>query len=112
MNFAINTILTILLAVIPSFATTESLNTFYKLLLATSGIYGASVALLQVSLYGVAGSSAANTSSFMVGIGFSAMSVNLLRILLLVVEPDIVTGAYIFFGITAFLNLISTVVAY
>ena len=85
---------------------------FYIFLLIISGIYGASVALLQVTLYGVAGSSAVNTSAFMVGIGLSAMIVNLLRILLLVIEPNTVVGAYIFFGITAIFNLISTFVAY
>ena len=57
--------------------------------MAISGLYGSSVALLQVTLYGLAAFSPDTTSAFMVGIGLSAMIVNLLRILLLAVEPDI-----------------------
>ena len=87
-TFALNTLITIALVLIPYYASNDNRNALYICLLLLSGLYGSSVALLQVTLYGIAGFSAATTSAFMVGIGLSAMIVNLLRILLLAVEPD------------------------
>ena len=80
-TFAVNTVCTILLVIIPSSVTNIELS--YNLALLIAGIYGSSVALLQVTLYGVAGPHPEFTISFMVGIGISSLAVNVLRIILM-----------------------------
>ena len=54
-TFAINAVLTLLLVVLPSLATEETRGMYYALTMATAVLYGTSVALLQVTLYGIAG---------------------------------------------------------
>ena len=104
---ALNTILTCLLVIVPDAFRNGDENTIavsYSFVLILAGLFGFSVAFLQVTLYGVSGPSAEHTAAFMVGIGASGIIINLLRILLLLIIPSSVTQAYIIFSIsTAFL---------
>lgn len=112
-TFAINTVCTLLLVIIPSTVTNIELS--YNLALLIAGIYGSSVALLQVTLYGVAGPHPEFTISFMVGIGISSLAVNLLRIILMVligVDEKLTIQAYVFFVISVFFLALCTLVSY
>ena len=94
-TFAFNTIITCLLVLVPNFI--KSTNLSYTLVLFLSGLFGFSVAFLQVTLYGVSGPSAQHTAAFMVGIGASGIIVNFLRILLILTVNNNVIEAYIIF---------------
>ena len=75
-------------------------------------IYGSSIALLQVTLYGVAGPKPELTNAFMVANGLSSLSVNLLRIFMLAFIPDKETGAKIFFGFSVSFLTLCTIVSF
>ena len=112
-TFAVNTVCTILLAIIPSLVTDIELS--YNLALLIAAMYGSSVALLQVTLYGVAGPHPEFTISFMVGIGISSFSVNILRIVLMVligVGSRLTVQAYVFFVISTLFLALCTLVSY
>lgn len=106
-TFGFNAMLTILLILVPLVMANKSAHTTavsYALVLTLGGLYGFSVAFLQVTLYGLAGPNPLYTSAFMVGIGLSGIIVNSVRILLLFIIPDKTIQAYIFFGLaTVFL---------
>ena len=105
MTFCINTMITAMIGYVPHMFNTE---TGYVMVLAISVVYGMSLALLQLTLYGIAGPSPALTTAFMVGNGLSSLLVNCLRIFVLIFISDLAHGATIFFGIsTAFLAFCS-----
>ena len=66
-----------------------------------SGVYGCSVALLQLTLYGTAGASAKLSAALMVGNGLSSILINLLRIFVLIFIEEVNIGCIFYFVITA-----------
>ena len=110
---ALNTLCTSLIVIIPFFSkVTPNLDVLYNLLLTVCAIYGASIAMLQVTLYGVAGPVPELTVAFMVGLGLSSFLTNLLRIALhvLINDPDV--EAVIFFGICTLFMSVCTYLSY
>ena len=84
-TLAINTLCTALIVILPQLGDPtdkDHMDLVYLLTVIVMCIYGASVALLQVTCYGVAGPMPEITTAFMVGIGLSGLSVNGLRIIL------------------------------
>jgi len=107
-TFVLNGFCTILLVLIPS--TIKDVQLAYVLLLLVAGLYGCSVALLQVTCYSVAGPYPQFTTAFMIGIGISSFAVNCLRIFLMLVmgtdDTRAEEQAWVFFVIsTLFLIL-------
>jgi hypothetical protein len=74
--------------------------------------YGASVGVLQYTLYGVAGKKPVLTSAFSLAIGISSLMVNLFRILMLVFIPNKVTSSVIFFSCTTLFLGYATLCSY
>ena len=103
---ALNTVCSLLIVTIPFFSSsTQNLNGLYSLLMVVCAVYGASIALLQVTLYGVAGPVPELTVAFMVGLGLSSLLTNLIRIILHTCVDDSDIEALIFFGLcTMFLS--------
>jgi hypothetical protein len=85
LTFFINAILTALLAIIPNISNNPNYrSTSYIFCLIILSMYGCSVAILQVTLYSIAGPKLYLTSAFMIGIGLSSFIINFLRIFMLI----------------------------
>jgi hypothetical protein len=85
-TFALNATLTVLMAVIPVIISDE--NTSYCLELIMIILFGTAVAILQATLYGVAGPVQSWTNNLMVGVGISSLLMNILRMIFLAVVPN------------------------
>jgi len=81
LTFAINTLITFFIGMTPNLITDEA--TAYYMVITLAVLFGASVALLQATLYSCAGPCATLTNHLMVGIGLSGLAINGLRIVLL-----------------------------
>jgi hypothetical protein len=104
LTFLFNTIFTASIAIVPHLLKKEI---SYVLLLCLCSMYGFSLALLQLTLYGEAGKSMKYTTAFMVGNGLSSLLINCLRILLMCFSLTSF-NTIIFFGIaTVFLGYCS-----
>ena len=102
--FAISTVITLLLVLVPICISDES--SAYWIVIALSVLFGSAYAVLQAALYGLAGPTMALLNSMNLGLGFSGLSVNLLRIVVLASVKSNTTGAQIFFYTTgAYLTL-------
>lgn len=111
----INTICTALLVILPALVDIDdqdSVSFYYNLALVVCCVYGTSVALLQVTLYGVAGPIPELTIAFMVGIGLSSFLVNFLRIGLHIFKLTPTQEASIFFGISSAFLLYCTFLSF
>jgi len=86
LTFAVNTVFTACIGVLPSLLQTSQA---YLVVLGMCLVYGVSLALLQLTLYGEAGPSMKNTTAFMVGNGLSSLLVNILRIFVLIFIKDL-----------------------
>lgn len=79
--FALNTVITVLLAVLPLYIADEA--TAYYSVLSLAVVYGCSYALLQATLYGTAGPNAGLTNKLNLGIGASGLMINVVRMIFL-----------------------------
>ena len=109
-TFGLNTVITFLLVVIPLQVSNEKLS--YTIVLILSVIFGISYAFLQSGLYGAAGPSPPLTNCLTIGLGFSALALNLLSMILLAATGDVYTSAKVFFYITGAFMLVCTVMAF
>jgi len=104
-----------LIVTIPFFGDVDDavgLKTIYYLTLGVAAVYGTSTALLQVTLYGVAGPVPQLTVAFMVGIGLSSMLTNIVRIILHLMEGDPNTEAIVFFLLSTLFLAFCTLLSY
>ena len=91
MMFAVSTAITFALVLVPLCLSDES--TAYWIVIALSVLFGTAYAVLQAALYGLAGPTQVLLNSLNLGLGFSGLSVNLLRIIVLASVKSNETGA-------------------
>ena len=87
-TYALNAVVTLLLVLVPLILASTHEALAYYIVIALCVVYGASVALLQASLYGTAGPCASLTNNMMLGNGLSGLCTNCLRIFFLLVLPN------------------------
>lgn len=80
-TFLLNAFCTLLLVIVPLVVANE--QKAYSIVIIMSVIYGSSYALLQATLYGVAGPCADLTNNLMIGLGISGLAINMIRIIFL-----------------------------
>eukprot|EP00347_Sterkiella_histriomuscorum_P021950 403332207 len=98
MALAVNTVLTLLTAIIPQVIDDE--DTSYAIMMVMTFIFGSMIAFLQTSCYGVAGVSMKLTTMLMVGVGISSISMNVLRMIFLALVSNYAAGQIVFFSIS------------
>lgn len=76
-TFLLNSVITILLVLIPLVVDNET--TAYWITICLAALFGCSYAILQASLYGAAGPCASLTNNLMLGIGLSGLIINAIR---------------------------------
>lgn len=110
MTFALNTLITFALVIVPIEISDE--KTSYTIVLVLSAMFGISYAFLQSGLYGVAGPCPAQTNSLTVGLGISALLLNLMRVIVLASTDDLELGAQIYFYLTGTFMAVCTFLSY
>lgn len=86
-TFCINTVITVLLALLPLQIQNQAAG--YYSVLSISALFGTSYAVLQATLYQIAGPSANLTNALMLGIGLSSLIVNAVRMVFLAAVPNL-----------------------
>ena len=86
-TFGLNTVITVLLALLPLQISNQT--TGYYSILGVSALFGTSYAVLQATLYQIAGPSAELTNALMLGIGVSSLVVNAVRMVFLAAVPNL-----------------------
>ena len=86
-TFGVNTVITVLLALLPLQISNQT--TGYYSILGISALFGTSYAVLQATLYQIAGPSAELTNALMLGIGVSSLVVNAVRMVFLAAVPNL-----------------------
>jgi hypothetical protein len=108
--FGINGIVTALLALVPTQINNEKTAYLWTLILCV--IFGCSYAVLQATLYGVAGPNAGLTNKLMLGIGLSGLIVNAIRMIFLASITNLNLEAQVFFYGSAVYLLVCTFLSY
>ena len=108
--FAVSTAITFALVLVPLCLSDES--TAYWIVMSLSVLFGTAYAVLQAALYGLAGPTQELLNSLNLGLGFSGLSVNLLRIVVLASVKSNETGAQIFFYTTGAYLMLCTYLAW
>ena len=109
-TFAIITLVTALLALVPTLITNESNAYIGTLVLCV--IFGSCYATLQATLYSVAGPNAGLTNKLMLGIGLSGFLVNVMRMIFLASITNLDLEAQVFFYGSAVFLLVCTFLSY
>lgn len=86
-TFALNAVITVLLALLP--IQIQDQATGYYVTLAISVLFGCSYAVLQATLYQVAGPNAGLTNKLMLGIGLSGFLINAIRMIFLALVTNL-----------------------
>ena len=81
-------------------------------MLGISALFGTSYAILQATLYQIAGPSANLTNALMLGIGLSSLIVNAVRMIFLAAVPNLNIEAQMFFYGSALFLLFCTVLSF
>ena len=103
-TFLVNSIVTVLLVLIPLAVKDQA--TAYWITISLAVVFGCSYAILQATLYGVAGPCAALTNNLMLGIGLSGLIINAIRMIFLASIKNLDLEAQLFFyGSALFLFL-------
>jgi hypothetical protein len=108
--FALNTVITVLLAVLPLYIQDET--TAYYSVLMLSVVYGTSYAVLQATLYGTAGPNAGLTNKLNLGIGASGFMINAVRMIFLAAVTNLDIEAQMFFYGSGLFLLVCTVLSF
>ena len=107
---AVSSLITFCLVLVPICVKDESVG--YSIVIALSVLFGSAYAVLQAALYGLAGPTEGLLNALNLGLGFSGLSVNLLRIIVLASVKSNTTGAQIFFYTTGAYLLLCTYLAW
>ena len=87
-------------------------STGYWVVIALSVLFGSVYAVLQASLYGLAGPAVVLLNNLNLGIGLSGMSINLVRIVLVASVSSNTVSAQIFFYISGSFLIVCTYLAW
>jgi hypothetical protein len=109
-TFAVNTVITVLLVLLPLVIADQTLG--YYLVLILSVLFGTSYAVLQASLYGYAGPNAGLTNKLNLGIALSGLAINSVRMIMLASVSNLDIEAQIFFYGSALFLAVCTYFAY
>ena len=107
---ALSTAITFALVLIPICLNDES--SAYWIVISLSVLFGSAYAVLQAALYGLAGPTLVLLNALNLGLGFSGLSVNVLRIIVLASVESSETGAQIFFYTTGAYLMLCTYLAW
>jgi len=94
-TFLINSIVTVLLVLIP--LVVKDQTTAYWITICLAVLFGFSYSILQVTLYGVAGPCAVLMNNLMLGVGLSGLIINAIRMIFLASIKNLDLEAQLFF---------------
>ena len=107
--FALSTIITFAIVIVSLCFDDESSS--YWTVLTLCFLFGCCYAILQAALYGLAGPSFVLMNNLNLGLGFSGLSVNVMRMIVLASVEDPRKGAQIFFYTAGVYLLCCTILA-
>ena len=109
-TFLINSIVTVLLVLIPLIVQDQA--TAYWITISLAIVFGCSYAILQATLYGVAGPCAALTNNLMFGVGLSGLIINAIRMIFLASIKNLDLEAQLFFYGSALFLFVCTYLSF